>query len=246
MHGSSLPVQNLFLQLGDVALCDCRRAIGRPTLLRRTADSRSRHRGRNKRYSQSSRFDHSRSRARRTDASQDSSNAQVLIHFRPMNTFSIAHQLEIGALLRSGVQEPREPCQRSRNGATISKANDQFCAADDDFPCARHFNRRSIHSTSQSRLPGAPIPTARFRATRAEEIRQPPPVPTGRARTSPLCPPVSHGICHSSLTKVYQSQPHCDDSTNRRDFCAILILYKSIKKRRGVSFSEWHWRVKLN
>lgn len=29
-------------------------------------------------------------------------------------------------------------------------------------------------------------------------------------------------------------------------FCGTLRVYKSIKNRRGVSFSEWHWRVKQN
>ena len=51
-----------------------------------------------------------------------------------MNSYASADQSPVGALLRRGADESREPFQRRGNAATVNQGDDQFVIS------ARHVN----------------------------------------------------------------------------------------------------------
>lgn len=64
----------------------------------------------------------------RRKSKKKTTNTDVLINLRPVNTLAIIHQLETGPLLIGGVQQALEPYKRHRDPASVCEIHDQLIA----------------------------------------------------------------------------------------------------------------------
>lgn len=96
-------------------------------------------------------------RIRSSTTPKQALDAQIFIDIRPMDTFSIAQQLPILALLRSCIQETRVPRERDAQGAPIRQDDRQLVIAEPHILSAGNsVIQRSGHSRHPSRPAASP------------------------------------------------------------------------------------------
>jgi len=81
---------------------------------------------------------------------QKAVDTDVLVNARPVNPVTLTNQTELGALLRSCVEEPREPRERHADPSTICERYRQFVVRRFYFGGKwNYFNFRNAHPKPQ-------------------------------------------------------------------------------------------------